>query len=84
MVRRPSSTAIPVGPPTPGAEGPSRRPPPVTTPCGPAVSPSGKSDDPDDKDGAKDGEKEKGKEKDQGGDGGNGGDAEGGQDAGER
>ncbi|MFC8625887.1 serine/threonine-protein kinase [Streptomyces anulatus] len=51
-------------------------------PAGPAASPSGKSDDPDDKDGAKDGEKEKGKEKDQGGDGGNGGDAEGGQDAG--
>ncbi|MEV7115665.1 protein kinase domain-containing protein [Streptomyces anulatus] len=51
-------------------------------PSGPAASPSGKSDDPDDKDGAKDGGKEKGKEKDQGGDGGNGGDAEGGQDAG--
>ncbi|MEU5232435.1 serine/threonine-protein kinase [Streptomyces anulatus] len=55
-------------------------------PSGPAASPSGKSDDPDDKDGAKDGEKEKGKEKgkekDQGGDGGNGGDAEGGQDSG--
>ncbi|MFB8213187.1 serine/threonine-protein kinase [Streptomyces anulatus] len=47
-------------------------------PSGPAASPSGKSDDPDDKDGAK--EKEKGKEKD--GDGGSGGDAEGGQDAG--
>ncbi|KQX36911.1 serine/threonine protein kinase [Streptomyces sp. Root63] len=51
-------------------------------PSGPAASPSGKSDDPDDKDGAKDGEKEKGKEKGQGADGGNGGDAEGGQDAG--
>ncbi len=52
-------------------------------PSGPAASPSGKSDDPDDKDGAKDGEKEKGKEKgnekDQGG---GGGDAEGGQGAG--
>ncbi|KPL31557.1 serine/threonine protein kinase [Streptomyces anulatus] len=49
-------------------------------PSGPAASPSGKSDDPDDKDG----EKEKGKEKEkgQGADGGNGGDAEGGQDAG--
>ncbi|MFY0510152.1 serine/threonine-protein kinase [Streptomyces anulatus] len=51
-------------------------------PAGPAASPSGKSDDPDDKDGAEGGEKEKGKEKDQAGDGGNGGDAEGGQDAG--
>ncbi|MGQ4712603.1 protein kinase domain-containing protein [Streptomyces anulatus] len=51
-------------------------------PSGPAASPSGKSDDPDDKDGAKDGGKEKGQEKDQGGDGGNGGDAEGGQGAG--
>ncbi|GGY60675.1 serine/threonine-protein kinase [Streptomyces anulatus] len=51
-------------------------------PSGPAASPSGKSDDPDDKDGAKDGEKEKGKEKGQGADGGNGDDAEGGQDAG--
>ncbi|MFD7125567.1 MULTISPECIES: serine/threonine-protein kinase [Streptomyces] len=53
-------------------------------PSGPAASPSGKSDDPDDKDGAKDGEKEKekGKEKEPGGDGGSGGDAEGGQDAG--
>lgn len=48
-------------------------------PSGPAASPSGKSDDPDDKDGAKDGEKDGEKEKDQGGDG---GDAEGGQDAG--
>lgn len=47
-------------------------------PSGPAASPSGKSDDPDDKDGAK----EKGKEKGQGGDGGSGGDGEGGQDAG--
>ncbi|WP_404952279.1 serine/threonine protein kinase [Streptomyces sp. ARC12] len=45
-------------------------------PSGPAASPSGKSDDPDDKDG------EKEKEKGQGADGGNGGDAEGGQDAG--
>lgn len=54
-------------------------------PSGPAASPSGKSDDPDDKDGAKDGEgeKEKGKEEDQGRGGGDGGDAEGGgQDAG--
>nr|WSU75282.1 serine/threonine protein kinase [Streptomyces anulatus] len=51
-------------------------------PSGPAASPSGKSDDPDDKDGAKEKEKEKGKEKGQGGDGGSGGDGEGGQDAG--
>ncbi|WP_329157834.1 protein kinase [Streptomyces anulatus] len=54
-------------------------------PSGPAASPSGKSDDADDKDSAKDGEKEKEKEKENGTEkdqGGDGGDGQGGQDAG--